>query len=415
MGRSIGLAAWRALSRHTADRTFVPTAARSDGELVWIHAAEPENFLAVQDIALRIASVRHGVQILVTLPDSGALNTVRTEWTPPADVTLDCLPSEHPDAISLFLDNYRPDFGIWVWGKLRPSLIDRVQQTECPMILIDADSDGFDSRHERWLPDVTRTVLSGFDAIFARSPSAAERLTSLGISGQKVQRAPPLQAGGQALPCDDTDLSDLSTLLGGRPVWLAARLQKEEAGPVLAAHRNASRLSHRLLLILHPGQAREAGDFADMVRADGMRLCDWSAGEEPDDATQVLLADDAADLGLFYRVAPVTFLGSSLVPGYGGCNPFEAAALGSAVLYGPNVRRYLAFYSRLAGAGAARIVNDASSLSTAVTQLISPDQAAAMAHAGWDVISKGAALTDQVIGMVEAALDAREEQAHEGA
>ncbi|WP_375229625.1 3-deoxy-D-manno-octulosonic acid transferase [Roseobacter sp. S98] len=415
MGRSLGLAAWRALSRHTAERTYVPEASRSGDELVWIHAAEPGNFLAVLDLAVRITSARHGLQVLVTLPDSEAARDVRTKWTPPEGVALDRIPSEHPEAINTFLKTYNPDFGIWVWGKLRPSLIDRTLQTGCGMILIDAGSDGFDSRHDRWLPDVTRSILNGFDAILVRSAGAAERIEALGVDSHLVQRAPPLQAGGQALPCDDGDISDLSAMMGGRPVWLAACLQPEEAGPVLAAHRAASRMSHRLLLIMNPRQASDAPDFADKVRAEGMRLCDWSAGEEPDDNTQVMIADDPRDLGLFYRVAPVSFLGSSLMSGAGGCNPFEAAALGSAVLYGPNVRRYLPFYTRLANAGAARIVNDADSLSAAVQQLISPDQAAAMAHAGWDVISKGAALTDRVIGLVESALDAREGQPHAGA
>ncbi|WP_298841361.1 glycosyltransferase N-terminal domain-containing protein [uncultured Roseobacter sp.] len=412
MGRSLGLAAWRALSRHTAERAFAPSASRLRDELVWIHAAEPGNYLAVQDIALRIRNARHGVQVLLTLPDDETLRDVRTSWTPPDGVTLERLPSEHPDAIDSFLTHYQPDFGIWVWGRLRPALIDSVLQSGRSMILIDAGNDGFDTRHDRWLPDVTRRILSGFDAILVRSAGAAERIEALGVDRRLIQRAPPLQAGGQALACDDGDIADLSALLGGRPVWLAARLQAEEAGPVLAAHRAASRMSHRLLLIMNPRQATDTSSVADKVRAEGMRLCDWSAGEEPDDNTQVLLSDDPQDLGLFYRVAPVSFLGSSLVPGYGGCNPFEAAALGSAVLYGPNVRRYLPFYSRLASAGAARIVNDADSLSAAVQQLISPDQAAAMAHAGWDVISKGAALTDRVIGLVETALDAREGGTH---
>jgi 3-deoxy-D-manno-octulosonic-acid transferase len=64
-------------------------------------------------------------------------------------------------------------------------------------------------------------------------------------------------------------------------------------------------------------------------------------------------------------------------------------------------------YSRLAAAGAARIVNDADALTTAVSRLIAPDQAATMAHAGWDVISEGAALADRIIDLTQDALDQR--------
>ena len=79
--------------------------------------------------------------------------------------------------------------------------------------------------------------------------------------------------------------------------------------------------------------------------------------------------------------------------------------MGAAILYGPKVRHFLPSYTRLAAAGAARIVNDAEGLGTAVSRLIAPDHAATMAHAGWDVISRGAVLVDQISEMVQDALD----------
>mgnify|MGYP000430447771 CR=1 FL=1 len=49
--------------------------------------------------------------------------------------------------------------------------------------------------------------------------------------------------------------------------------------------------------------------------------------------------------------------------------------------------------------------NDADALAAAVSSLIAPDHAAAMAHAGWDVVSQGADLTDKVTELVQDALD----------
>jgi 3-deoxy-D-manno-octulosonic-acid transferase len=231
------------------------------------------------------------------------------------------------------------------------------------------------------------------------------KLEALGLNPARIDETAPLQAGGLTLPCSDADLIELSRTLAARPVWLAGNLQADEVETVLVAHRQAIRFSHRLLLVLHPSHNDLVESVRGRISEFGFRMIDWSSGAEPDDTTQVLLAPDPADLGLFYRIAPVSFMGSSLVPGYNGRNPFEAATLGSAVLYGPNVRRYMPFYSRLAKAGAARIVKDAETLAAAVTRLIAPDQAAAMAHAGWDVVSQGADLTDRVIELVNNTLD----------
>ncbi|WP_298915696.1 glycosyltransferase N-terminal domain-containing protein [uncultured Roseobacter sp.] len=405
MGRSFGLAAYRALSRRSSSKSFNPIRDRPQNALIWIHAAEPDNLLAIEDLAHRLCAARFDLSVLITLPDRESLDAARHNSSSQSAIIFDEIPSEHPAAVDAFLAHWEPVICIWTWGGLRPNLVHQTHEAGVPMALIDADIGGFDSKRDRWLPDLSRDLLSSFTALMARTGAALRRLETLGLRPEQIELTPPLQAGGQALPCEDKDLTDMTQALGGRPVWFAARIQKDEERAVLSAHRHALRFSHRLLLILHPADNALTDELSQMAHDEGFRVCNWSSDGDPNEATQVLLVEDEEDLGLFYRLAPVSFLGSSLKSGHGGCNPFEAAALGSAVLYGPNVRKYLPFYTRLANAGAARIVNDAQTLGTAVTRLIAPDQAAAMAHAGWDVISHGAALTDKVIDLVNTTLD----------
>lgn len=405
MARSLGLAAYRALTRRGDAPQDAAPAPRPEGELVWIHAGEPGNMLAVQDLALRLVSVRTDLNVLITQPEPETHGArPARDLSDPRITHLDA-PSEHPSAVTAFLDHWAPDAAIWVWGALRPNLILEATDRNCPMFLIDADADGFDKRRNRWLPDLTRKVLSRFSAVFARSAVGHRRLVQLGLPEQEVERTSPLLAGGQALTCVDTDLSDLAAAMGGRPAWFAANVLPKEVPIVLAAHQSAMRLSHRLLLIIEPSAARQADDIAAYAADQNLHVIRWDDGQHPDEMTQVMISDDAANQGLFFRVAPVSFLGSTLLQGETGCDPLNAAALGSAILYGPRVRQYVASYSRLAAAGAARIVDDSDALGTAVSTLIAPDHAATMAHAGWDVISQGAALTDKVIDLVQDTLD----------
>jgi 3-deoxy-D-manno-octulosonic-acid transferase len=227
----------------------------------------------------------------------------------------------------------------------------------------------------------------------------------LGLPKEDIEITTTLQASGQPLPCNESDLADLSAACVGRAIWFANGIHQEELQTVLAAHRQALRLSHRLLLVLRPTGNLDPQNAISQIRNDGFRGMSWDDGNFPDENTQVLITEDPREIGLFYRVAPVSFLGGSLVVGRGDIDPLEAAALGSAVLYGPRVGRYLQSYSRLASAGAARIINDSAALGMAVTRLVAPDQAALMAHAGWDVVSEGAALMDRITDLVQDTLD----------
>ena len=412
MSRSLGVVAYRALARRTNDKRYVSSASRPSGQLVWIHAPETGNFAAIEDLAARLSGLRHDLSILVTVPDRRAFDAAGRSFGAQEQVFVEYAPSDHPDAVAAFWRHWTPDLGLWTWGKLMPNLIMQAHSAQCPMVLIDADASGFDGRRDRWLPDLSRQLLEPFAGVLARSSETLIRLEALGLPTAEIDVTTPLEAGGRALPCDDSDLDDLSEQLKGRPVWFASHIQKEEFAIILKAHRKALRLSHRLLLVLHPVSEDLCELIENDATAEGFRFANWTNGDECDDAIQVLLATEHADIGLFYRASPVSFMGSSLMSGSNGQNPFEAAALGSAVLYGPNVRGYLPFYTRLAKAGAARIVHDAETLGNAVTHLISPDKAAAMAHAGWDVTSRGASLTDRVIDLVQRGLDDELEAKH---
>ncbi|MCR8826833.1 3-deoxy-D-manno-octulosonic acid transferase [Pseudosulfitobacter koreensis] len=402
MARSLGFAAYRALTRRGPAPKLPEYAPRPEGELVWLHAAEPGKATHVRDLARRLIAARYGLRVLVTGPAepfaSDDPNLLTAE-----------LPPEHPVATAGFIAHWKPDAVIWVWGALQPNLVEAAAASGCPMYLVDAGAEGFDTRRDRWLTEVPKQLLAHFDNVLARSDAAEARMKQLGVPLAKIDRTAPLVPGGQALPAAQQDVDELSQSLSGRPVWFAAGVTAPEVSAVLTAHRRAQRLSHRLLLILNPQDAAADAMATNLCTLDALRMVRWSDGAYPDENTAVLLADLPDEIGLWFRVAPVSFLGGSLVTGQGGQDPFAAAALGSAVLYGPSVGKHLDAYRRLANAGAARIVNDAESLGAAVTWLIAPDQAAKMAMAGWDVVTEGADTMERIIALVQDGLDARQD------
>ena len=86
-----------------------------------------------------------------------------------------------------------------------------------------------------------------------------------------------------------------------------------------------------------------------------------SRGEAIDAATDIYLADTIGEMGLWYRLADIAFLGGSMVP-RGGQNPIEPAKLSVPILHGPHVGNFRDVYDALASRERGRRVGDATAL-----------------------------------------------------
>ncbi|WP_435230296.1 3-deoxy-D-manno-octulosonic acid transferase [Pseudopelagicola sp. nBUS_20] len=403
MARSLSLAAYLIFARRQPAQLQRITQPRGEGELVWLHAANAQRTRTLGLFARRLISHRLGLRVLMTTSPGNSL----VEPLPEGIIWQEC-PSENPTDIRAFLDHWRPDLLIWLGPWLRPALLFEARQSGVASMLLEAGTPKLENRRWRWIPEPTRATLHNFDAIFSINSTTAVRFRKMLSDGiTAVAESGPLLEESQALPVDENDLEEVRATLAGRPVWLAAHLQPQEAHLVLSAHRKVLRFSHRMILIAAPDHTQNASDLRKTIADTGLRFSQWSKGEFPDDNTQILLADSPDEMGLWYRVAPVTLMGSSLVPGFGGRDPLEPAALGSAVLYGPGVRKHLDAYTRLSQVGGALIVKDTNTLADALTKLTAPDQVAEMAHAGWQVMSEGAKVSDQILMKVQNLLNQR--------
>ena len=210
-----------------------------------------------------------------------------------------------------------------------------------------------------------------------------------------------LQDSVMPLNVNESVFDEVSHDLNGRPVWLAANVQEDELTMVLQAHRESIKLNHRLALILVAASFPISVEARKLLKSQGWRVCHWEDGDPIEEETQVIFVEEPEEMGLWYRISPFCFLGSTLTPGHGGSDPYVPAALGSAVIYGPNVGRFVSSFSRLAAAGAARIVKDKDSLARAIVQLLAADQTASMAHAAWITVSEGAEATDTIIDDIQ--------------
>ena len=107
-----------------------------------------------------------------------------------------------------------------------------------------------------------------------------------------------------------------------------------------------------------------------------------SRGEAPKQGVDVYIADTLGELGLIYRLAPIVFMGGSLVE-HGGQNPIEAIRLGAAVVHGPHVWNFAEIYATLDAANGANLIADEEALTVQLNAwLANPAARTAVAEAG---------------------------------
>ncbi len=400
--RSLSLAAYRVLSWGVSGSANQPKIARPEGELIWVHINAQDRQRAVVDFCRRLQQARPTLNVLLTAPPDSDLQ----RWEQ-GDYPLIHLPQEQSGAARAFLEYWRPDIGLWVGGGLMPNVITRAEEHNIPLILIEAQIDINVARGAKWLPDITRFTLDCFRSILATTSLTARAIRRLGIASSKVTEAPPLQISANPNPWPEDELIETNHALAGRPVWLAAYVMDKEFISVLSAHRQAMRMLPRLTLVLHVADSAEAEPLHRRLESMDLRCTNWDIVGQVEDTTQVILTSEPEDLGLWLRVSPATFMGSSLERGAGGHDPLVAVALGSALVHGPFVHRHQQIYDQLDRAGAARSVRTATELGDTVVELLSPDRAADMALAGWEIVSEGAPQADQLIDMVQDCLDRR--------
>jgi len=372
-------------------------AARPAGPLLWLHAASVGETISVLPLIEALARRRPDLSFLLTTGTvtSAALIGQRLAPGLAPRVMHRFAPLDVPGWVGRFLDGWRPDAAVFVEAELWPNLIAAAAARGLPLALINGR---LSPRSARWwglAPGLARAVLSRFHIVLAQSEADAARLKALGAPaecwGNLKYAAPPL-------PADPAELERLSALIGARPVWLAASTHPGEEALVLAVHRRLAAAHPGLLTLIVPRHPERGAEIAAL--AGGLAVTRRAAGEDPNAATNVHVADTLGELGLFYRLAQVAFIGGSLVP-HGGQNPLEPARLGCPVIAGPHTWNFAEIMERLEAAGGLWRIppcpDPAAALAEAVSAMLTlPERRRAQAEAAAAIAAEEAGLPDRI-------------------
>lgn len=396
MAYSLGLTLYNLAGRPVAAMApAAPRPPRPPGRLVWLNAPDEASLAILCRLAQEIRD-EDGHPVLISGPMGGMTCAGALHVPPPWDA---------PREAQEFLDHWRPDVAVFGGGGVMPAMLHECAMRNLPCLMIAAGPPRLPQGREGWYPGLVKAALSGFAHILLQDDAAERAWRKAGAEPGQTRILGRMAEASAALAYVESDRAVLAQMLAARPIWLAADVAPAELPLVIEAHARALQMAHRLLLILVPQEAGAAPGLAEKLEADrNWRVALRRAEQDPEPETEVLLGE-AAEYGLWYRLAPVTFLGGSLEGEGCARNPMEPAALGSAILYGPRAGDFGPAFARLGAARAARMVASGGDLAEALSDLLSPDRAARQAAAAWDVASDGTEATEAVLLIIRGLLE----------
>ena len=378
------------------ERRGVASLIRPDGPLIWLHAASIGEAQSVLVLIERMSGERPALNILMTTGTVTSASLMGERL--PKRAFHQFVPVDRPAWVRRFLDYWRPDLAVWVESELWPNLLLETAARGTPMVLLNARISA--GSHSGWqrARGLAQRLLSSFSLVLAQDETIAERLRDLGAVDVRISGN--LKTAAAPLPATASELLALQDAIGPRPLWLAASTHDGEETIVGQAHAAIAKSRPDLLTIIAPRHPQRAAEIAAELKRDGLVVARRSLGEPITDQVDIYLADGTGELGLFYRIAPIAFVGGSLIP-HGGQNMLEPAVLKCAILHGPHITNFQAVVGEFARAGASRQVENAAALASTVEALLAnPGDAAAMAGAA----AVSAAAHDDVLDRVVAHL-----------
>lgn len=385
-----------------SERQGVASRARPQGPLVWVHAASNGEAVSMLSLIDRLLVERPALSVLVT---TGTVTSARLlAHRLPADRAWhQYVPVDRPAYVRRFLDHWRPDLALWVESELWPNLISQTDRAGIPILLLNGRMSARSFHGWQRLPGLIAPLLASFELCLAQDEAQAERFRRLGAAAAAT--VGDLKTAAAPLPFDESELARIAAHAVDRPLWLAASTHQGEEEAAAAVHRALKNERPGLLTIIAPRHPVRAEEIAAMLSRNGLTVARRACGETLDAKTDIYLADTLGELGLFYRLAGIAFIGGSLAP-MGGHNPLEAALLDCAILHGPDMSNCAAMAESLAAAGATIMVRDATELATAVGRLLSdPVERAARAAAAAGVAADNRAVLDAVLKRIAPWLD----------
>jgi 3-deoxy-D-manno-octulosonic-acid transferase len=380
--------------------------ALSKRPVLWVHAVSVGEVGVCLHLTRALESRLPDFQFVVSCTTSTGMGELRRNLPP--HIRRVYYPVDFAGVVRRAMNAIQPRAIILVEAELWPNFLWQAARRQAPLFLVNARISQRSWRGYRRFSFLFHPLFSPFRAVGCQTAEDARRLIEIGFPSHGVQVTGNLKFDA-AKPEDRPGL-DVPGLLEQIGVKKNARLLvagSTHAGEEAVLCEVFLRLRRRfpdLFLVLVPRHFERAKEAAQELESRGLKFIfrgdiapatRIQAGQ-----LQCLLVNTTGELKFFYQQATIVFVGKSLTA-QGGQNPIEPAALGKAMVFGPNMQNFAPIVRALLGADAAVQVQTAAQLEEAMADLLTDDLRRAQIGArALQVVEQNLGATERTVEMI---------------
>lgn len=358
------------------ERLGFPKKKRPKGKLVWMHGASVGECLSMMPLIQEILNQDPDVHVMVT---SGTVTSAELMAKRlPQRAFHQYIPVDFPWAARHFVKYWNADLVLWFESDFWPNILRAVHENKKPLVLLNGRIS--DKSFEKWQKAgvFIKSIQRLFTLSFGQTQQDADRLKVLGA--ENVVCVGNLKFAAVNAPFNSEELSEMLKQIGNRPRCVGASTHGNEEEMIAGFHLNIQKSFPDFLSIVAPRHPNRADEIETLFKAKGLTVARRTRGEKITPKVDVYLADTIGEMGLIYQLAPIVFVGGSLIP-FGGQNMLEPMRLHRVVLVGVHTFNFKEIVKRATEEGALiQVATPSELLGNVVRLLRHPEEQEPMAE-----------------------------------
>ena len=306
---------------------------RLEGKLIWMHAASVGESMVAITLVNALNKLNLGYNFLITTGTLSSANILK-KWLP-ENASHQFAPLDNYFIVRKFINHWKPDLGIFIESELWPCLI-RESAKRFNLILLNARLS--DKSYICWKKrkNIFQFIVNHFKKVIVQSKVDLEKYQDLGCSG--TINLGNLKFANKELEVDNNKFKNLKKVLTDKKIFVASSTHHEDEEVTLQMIKDFKKKNieyYPIIILRHPERREEVARQCEKM---GLSFSLRSASSIPSLGDDLYIVDSFGELGLFYSLSLITFIGGSFK--HGGHNLVEPAYFKNVIILGPDMSNF---------------------------------------------------------------------------